>query len=145
MSMSVEQFVANQAQPLPFVDDVDLSGKVAIVTGCNSGIGLEIVRFYLQHNIKHVVAACRSEQRTGAAIAKLLAETKREPEAIRFEQVDLSSLGSVEHFAQRFLASTSKLHILNSNAGTTRLPKKLTSDGFETVCVSQAYQRQNGC
>lgn len=105
--MSRKQFVANQARLLPAVDVLDLYGNVAIVTGCNSGIDFEIVQYYLQHNIKHIIAACRSEHKTCIAINKVLAETKHEQEAIRFKALDLLLfLDSVQQFADRFMAST---------------------------------------
>jgi len=111
------------------VDDIpDLSGKVAIVTGANSGMGLETARELARKNAT-VVLACRSRERGGRAIESLRAGIP----AARAElmQLDLASLASVRAFARGFRASHDRLDILVNNAGVLLAPHSTTEDGFE--------------
>lgn len=105
------------------------TGKIAIVTGANSGIGyptaLELARAGAQ-----VIIAGRSEAKGLAAAAAITAEL---PAAkISFELLDLASLASVASFAARVSASLPNLDILINNAGVMMLPvRQTTQDGFE--------------
>ncbi|KAH9037558.1 NAD(P)-binding protein [Lactarius hengduanensis] len=115
------------------VDEIpDLTGKVILVTGGNTGIGKETVKQLLVHNAK-VYLAARSAQRANEAIAELKNETGRE--AI-FLQLDLSDIPAVRKSAQEFLSKESQLHVLINNAGVMMLPK-------EQVTV-QKYDMQFG-
>src|SRR5690348_1763688 len=92
----------------------DLSGKVALVTGANSGIGLETAR-ELARKGALVVLACRSEARARAAMTDIVAGV---PGAqLEFLPIDLSDLGSVRAAAQAFNARHARLDILCNNAG----------------------------
>lgn len=105
------------------------SGKIAIVTGANSGIGYETA-LELGRAGAHVIVACRDAARGQAALAQLQAAAPRASFAL--EQLDLADLSSVRAFAQRFLATGQKLDVLVNNAGVMALPKReLTVDGFE--------------
>lgn len=96
------------------VDDIpDLTGKVAIVTGGNTGVGKETVKALLKHNAK-VYLAARTATKANAAIADLKNETGKE--AI-FLQLDLADLTAVRKSAEEFLLKESQLHILINNAG----------------------------
>ncbi|KAI0032686.1 hypothetical protein K488DRAFT_49359 [Vararia minispora EC-137] len=90
----------------------DLSGKVTIVTGGNTGIGKETAKALLSHGAK-VYIASRTVEKTKAAIEDLKQATGRE--AI-FLQLDLSDLVSVKKAAEVFLRHESMLHILFNNA-----------------------------
>ncbi|KAI0058525.1 NAD(P)-binding protein [Artomyces pyxidatus] len=101
------------------VDDIpDLSGKVTIVTGGNTGVGKETVKALLAHNAK-VYLAARSEERAKAAIEELKTLTGKE--AI-FLKLDLSDLKSVKASAEEFLSKEKELHILFLNAGIMACP-----------------------
>jgi NAD(P)-dependent dehydrogenase (short-subunit alcohol dehydrogenase family) len=106
------------------------SGKFAIVTGANSGIGyhtaLELARAGAE-----VVVATRNATRGEAAVARIKTAV---PHALaRFEALDLGCLASVRDFAARIKASQGTLDILVNNAGVMALPRRrLTVDGFET-------------
>ncbi|KAH8814642.1 hypothetical protein DL96DRAFT_419356 [Flagelloscypha sp. PMI_526] len=91
----------------------DLSGKIALVTGGNTGIGYCTAKALLEHNAK-VYLAARSEVKAMAAIEKLKSETGGK-EAI-FLQLDLGDLVGIKRSAQEFTRNESQLHILVNNA-----------------------------
>lgn len=105
------------------------AGKLAIVTGANSGIGyytaMELARAGAE-----VILACRSEAKGNAAVARIMAEI---PGAkVKFEALDLASLASVHGFASRIKEAYGALDILVNNAAVMMLPKReQTADGFE--------------
>lgn len=105
------------------------TGRIAIVTGANSGIGLETARVLAQKGA-HVVLACRNQEKGEAACADIL---QGAPHAkVEFQQLDLSSLQSVNTFAEGFTAAHPRLDLLINNAGIMMLPSLgRTVDGFE--------------
>ncbi len=106
----------------------DLSGKTYLVTGANSGLGLETVRA-LAGAGGHVALACRDLGKAGTAIDGI----KKDQPKVSLEslELDLSSLASVEAFANAWLASGRPLHALVNNAGVMALPERRTAEGFE--------------
>ncbi|CAG8766652.1 33085_t:CDS:2 [Gigaspora margarita] len=90
----------------------DLSGKVAIVTGGNTGIGFVTARELARKNA-HVFVASRSKDRGEPAVELIKKETKND--AVEFLQLDLQSLNSVKLAAETFLARNLPLHILNGH------------------------------
>jgi NAD(P)-dependent dehydrogenase (short-subunit alcohol dehydrogenase family) len=109
-------------------DMPELGGKVALVTGANSGIGLEAA-LGLARRGACVVLACRDPDRARAAREHI----EREVPGARVETLalDLASLVSVRQAAQRFADSHERLDILCNNAGVMAIPRTLTADGFE--------------
>ncbi|KAI9434778.1 NAD(P)-binding protein [Lactarius indigo] len=101
-------------------DIPDLTGKVILVTGGNTGVGKETVKQLLVRNAK-VYLAARSSQKANEAIAELKNETGKE--AI-FLQLDLSDIPGVRKSAQEFLSKESQLHVLINNAGVMMSPKE---------------------
>jgi len=110
-------------------DDMpDMSGKIAIVTGANSGIGYETARELARHGAR-VTLACRNQEKGEAAVAGIREEN---PDAdARFASLDLSDLASVRSFADAFRDQESALDILCNNAGVMMCPPSKTADGFE--------------
>ncbi len=109
-------------------DIPDLKGKIAIVTGANSGLGyytcLELAR-----KGAHVVLAARNKERGKAAVEKILKEI---PGAdLQFMKLDLANIESVKYFADAFLEEYEKLDILVNNAGLMAIPLQRTEQGFE--------------
>ena len=108
----------------------DQSGRTAIVTGANSGLGLSTARELARHGA-FVVLACRNMSKGEAAVAQIAREV---PEAkLELAALDLSSLAAVEQFAQTFHAAhgTGGLDLLVNNAGLMAPPRGETADGFE--------------
>ncbi|NVB40790.1 SDR family oxidoreductase [Pseudenhygromyxa sp. WMMC2535] len=113
-------------------DDIpDLQGKLAVVTGANSGLGLETTRALVGHGAK-VVMACRSQAKADAAMAELKEDLGEAiAERLEFRALDLASLESVRSFAADLLAAHPRLDLLINNAGVMALPRRETADGFE--------------
>ncbi|KAF7296233.1 Short-chain dehydrogenase/reductase family protein [Mycena chlorophos] len=98
----------------PERDIPDLTGKVIIVTGGNTGIGYETVKQLLLKNAK-VYLAARSAEKANTAIEALRAETSSKGTAV-FLALDLSDLESVKKAAAEFLEKDAKLDVLINNA-----------------------------
>jgi NAD(P)-dependent dehydrogenase (short-subunit alcohol dehydrogenase family) len=107
----------------------NLTGKVAIVTGANVGIGLETVKELLMRNAR-VIMACRNLDKGQAALETVVRETGCNQ--VTLKQLDLSSMASVRKFATEILAEESALDILVNNAGAATRTKVMTEDGLET-------------
>jgi NAD(P)-dependent dehydrogenase (short-subunit alcohol dehydrogenase family) len=105
------------------------SGKLAIITGANSGIGFHAARYLAEAGCE-VIMACRSLERAEQARQQILASL---PLArLEVQQLDLADLDSVRTFAQRFVASARPLDLLIDNAGVMALPQRTpTKQGFE--------------
>jgi NAD(P)-dependent dehydrogenase (short-subunit alcohol dehydrogenase family) len=110
-------------------DMPSLAGKLAIVTGSNSGLGYQTALALAGAGAETIVAA-RSRDKGEAAVARIRAV---HPEAkVSFEPLDLGSLAAVAAFAERIAAVHGRLDILVNNAGVMALPQReTTEDGFE--------------
>ena len=106
----------------------DLSDRVIMVTGANSGIGYEAARAFAQHGA-HVVLACRNRTKADAAVADIRASAS-DP-SVEVLEVDLGDLDSVASAAKQFLSDHDRLDILVNNAGLMALPHQRTAQGFE--------------
>ena len=107
----------------------DLTGKTAIVTGGNSGIGYSTA-LELARNGACVVIATRSKVRGEAAVTRI--KTAYPAAKVQAEVLDLADLSSVEAFAVRFMVAHPVLDILVNNAGVMAIPKReVTRNGFE--------------
>ncbi len=106
----------------------DMTGRVVIVTGANSGLGLETTRGLAARGA-HVVMACRDADKTRDAITAIRATD--DCAKLEFLQLDLAHLMSVRNFAQQFSMRHQRLDILCNNAGVMALPLRRTEDGFE--------------
>ena len=106
----------------------DQTGKVAVVTGGNGGLGLETVR-ELARKGAHVVIGARNLDKAAKAEADVKAEIPGASLEVR--KLDLSSLASVEEFATAVLAAHRTIDMLFNNAGVMATPEWKTEDGFE--------------
>ena len=105
----------------------DLSGRLYIVTGANSGSGLATTEQLVRQGAQ-VVVACRRIT-AGEEATKHLTNERGSVEVI---ELDLNRLASVRRFVTVFKAKHDKLHGLVNNAGVMNTPKGRTKDGFET-------------
>jgi NAD(P)-dependent dehydrogenase (short-subunit alcohol dehydrogenase family) len=109
-------------------DIPDQSGRIAIVTGANSGLGYVTSRELARHGAR-VVLACRNEERAAQARDRLLAEV---PSAeLELRTLDMASLASIRSFADGVQASCPVIDLLINNAGIMAIPRRETADGFE--------------
>ncbi|KAI8639081.1 oxidoreductase [Parasitella parasitica] len=107
----------------------DLTGKVVIVTGANSGVGQETARVISSAGAK-VIIPCRTLQKSQEAIA-YIQETVPNADLVPME-LDLSDLSSIKLFTNAFLDLKIPLHVLINNAGIMGCAQSTTKDGFET-------------
>lgn len=109
-------------------DVPDQTGRFAIVTGANSGIGLETTR-ELARNGATVLMACRDRDRAERAAEDVRRDV---PDAeLPIERLDLASLESVRSFADA-TAEYGSIDLLINNAGVMAISRQETDDGFET-------------
>ncbi len=125
--MTVQSAFTREATALEVIAGHDLSGKVAVITGGASGIGLETTRALL-HAGARVLVAVRDPERAAEALATLEAQ----PGQLDTVTLDLASLASVREAAAQVLSMTKEVHLLFNNAGTMATPFGHTTDGFET-------------
>jgi len=127
---SFRQRYDGSTRALQILHGQDLSSKVAVVTGANSGVGFEVARALALHGA-HVVFACRNQGKAAKAINSIL---QHRPQAqCSFLQVDLASLASVRQFGKRLCIQHPRLDYLVLNAGVFALPFTTTQDNVETM------------
>lgn len=127
MSHTIDK--TTSADDLLKIYNIRLDGKVVIVTGSNTGIGLATARSLASVGAKVIIPSRTLEKSQGAV--KVIKETVPQADLIPM-QMDLSDLSSVRKFAQDFLQLDLPLHILINNAGIMATPKSFTKDGFES-------------
>ena len=116
------------AQPRWTGDSVgDVTGKRIVVTGGNSGIGLEAARL-LAGKGADVVIACRNLAKGQTAVDDIRTTTAANVELL---ELDLADLTSVEVAAEEYVKRFDRLDVLVNNAGVMALPFRQTVDGFE--------------
>jgi NAD(P)-dependent dehydrogenase (short-subunit alcohol dehydrogenase family) len=110
-------------------DIPDQTGRVAVVTGANGGLGLETARALAEKGAD-VVMAVRNQEKAAAAVADI---TSTVPGAkLELVSLDLGSQASIKKAAAQILESHDTIDLLINNAGIMGIPERKTSDGFET-------------
>lgn len=117
-----------QATTWGLKDVPDQSGKTALITGSNTGIGFATASMLAQKGVE-VVLACRSPDKGAAALARLGAEVPRAK--LHLVQLDLAKLDSVRTCAAEVNERFEKMDLLINNAGLMMPPLQCTADGFE--------------
>lgn len=105
------------------IKEIDLTGKIAIVTGGNTGIGLETVKTLSQAGATVIVPA-RDIEKARRNLTGI--------NNIELEELDLAEPNSIKSFAEKFLLSKRPLHILVNNAGIMWVPLRRDLRGFES-------------
>jgi NAD(P)-dependent dehydrogenase (short-subunit alcohol dehydrogenase family) len=109
-------------------DIPDLSGRTAVVTGANGGLGLETARALAAAGAT-VVMAARNQTKAAEAAESIRALT---PDAsLEIVPLDLGSLASVRTAAEQIVAAHPTIDLLVNNAGVMGIPERATEDGFE--------------
>ena len=109
-------------------DIPDLSGRTAVVTGANGGLGLQTA-LALAGAGAHVVMAARDPAKTAAAEERIRVSS---PSAsLEVVPLDLGDLSSVAAAARSVLARHERVDLLVDNAGVMAMPRRTTADGFE--------------
>ena len=105
-----------------------LDDKTVIITGANTGIGLETAVELSKRNAR-VILTCRSVKRGETAAVEV--KKRSGNDNVVFVQLDLASLDSVRNFAAKILKEEPRIDILINNAGVDCLEGSLTVDRFE--------------
>ena len=110
------------------MDIKQLAGKTAVITGANSGIGLEATKVFVDRGV-HIIMAVRNEEKAKAARTSILND---QPQAqIEIMNLDLADLSSVHAFADKVKERVESLDFLINNAGVMTPPYSKTKEGFE--------------
>ncbi|KAL8645995.1 MAG: hypothetical protein Q9226_007053 [Calogaya cf. arnoldii] len=112
----------------PFTD------QTIIVTGSNTGLGLEAARHYVRLGAAKVILAVRSLEK-GSAAKKSLEETENRPGVVEVWHLDLSSYDSVKQFAQK-AKELPRLDVLLENAGIATREFRVTEDNESTITTN---------
>lgn len=138
--MDIRQRFDASSNALQVLHGRDLSGKIAVITGSNTGIGYETARSLAFHGCL-VVLACRSVEQANEAAKKIQAEKPESKTDVM--ELHLDRLQSVKEFAENFTNKYGKLDMLILNAGVFAIPYSKTEDGYETLFqvnyLSQVY------
>ena len=109
-------------------DAPDLAGRTAVITGANTGLGLEVAKVLAAHHAR-VVLAVRNPGKGAEAAAAITALT---PGAeVTVQPLDLTSLASVRAAAEGLRSAHERIDLLINNAGVMWTPPSTTADGFE--------------
>ncbi|KAK6518871.1 hypothetical protein TWF281_003562 [Arthrobotrys megalospora] len=127
---------SQHTKPPSFPKDLDLVGKVAIVTGSNTGLGFESSRQFLQLGLSRLIMAVRSMERGEEAAVKL--RTLFPNATIDVWVLDMASYSSIQAFVSRVESQLPRLDIAILNAGVSRLAfaKNESTGHEETVQVN---------
>jgi NAD(P)-dependent dehydrogenase (short-subunit alcohol dehydrogenase family) len=109
-------------------DIPDQTGRVAVITGANTGLGYETAAALADHGAQ-VVLAVRNLDKGKDAAARITAQSPGANVAV--QELDLTSLDSIRAAAEQLRAEHDRIDLLINNAGVMWTPKSTTKDGFE--------------
>ncbi|EXL42890.1 hypothetical protein FOCG_14458 [Fusarium oxysporum f. sp. radicis-lycopersici 26381] len=122
--------------PYPETKD-DLSDKIMIVTGSNTGLGFEASQHLLRLGVGKLIMAVRSLDKGEKARKELLQLTKRSPESIEVWHLDMASYESVKSFSARAIAELPTIDVVLANAGLATSDKfSMAEDNERTITVN---------
>ncbi|WP_409428134.1 SDR family NAD(P)-dependent oxidoreductase [Mycobacterium sp. SMC-11] len=109
-------------------DVPDQTGRVAVITGSNTGIGYHTAEILAGHGAL-VVLAVRDLEKGDAAAKRI--HTANPQARVEVQELDLSSLASVREATEAISTAHPRIDLLINNAGVMYTPKQRTDDGFE--------------
>lgn len=109
-------------------DIPDQKGRVAVITGANTGLGYETAAALAERGA-HVVLAVRNLEKGKEAAARIAAQSPHADVAL--QELDLTSLASIRDAAEELRSAHDRIDLLINNAGVMWTPKSTTADGFE--------------
>lgn len=116
----------------PKHDIPNLEGRVAVVTGGNSGIGEAIITALAQHNPSKIYLVARSLPKAEEAVSRIRATSSAAASAnIDILLLDLASVDSIKKAAARVISEAPRLDLLHLNGGIGMNPHDITKDGYE--------------
>ncbi len=133
----VTTFLYSQFFGTPHYPTHDFSGKTIIVTGSNTGLGLEAARHFARLNCEKLILAVRTASKGEQAKESILASTQRTSDCIEVWPLDLSSTASVKAFASK-AQSIERIDVLLENAGIMGLEWSVSPEGNESILQTNA-------
>lgn len=144
MPFSALQVLRNQWTSLPTPSSLgyDLTGRIALVTGSNVGVGLETARHFASLGAKKVILGVRTVEKGDKAREEILdglrkAGKDKLPE-VEVWELNMASFESVKAFAKRAEKELDRLDVAVLNAGSVTDRWTTTKDGYETMRVFSA-------
>ena len=129
------QFLRGQLFQTPTLPKTDLTGQTIIVTGANTGLGLDACKHLVRLHVSHLILACRSLSKGEAAKEKILASAPKPNTKIEVWPLDLCSYASVLDFAGR-CNTLSRLDTVVENAGVSFNEYSTAEDNETTITVN---------
>jgi len=128
-------FIRSQLFETPPYPTEDFTGKTIIVTGANTGLGLEAARHFTRLNCAKLILGVRTVSKGQAAKESILESTKRPSDCIEVWDLDLNSTASVKAFAAR-AQSLERVDVLLENAGISTNEWALKEGYEQTIQVN---------
>jgi len=110
------------------LEGIDLTGRLALVTGATSGLGAETARALASRGAQAVITG-RNMDKAATVVSDIKTSTGNDK--VEIEELELDSLDSIRASAERFLTKYDALNLLVNNAGGMACPPGKTADGFE--------------
>jgi retinol dehydrogenase-12 len=136
----VKQFLHGQLLETPALPTTSLEGRTILITGANSGLGLEAAKHILRLDASHIVLACRSLSKAESAKAEILKSAPSASKSATSTQISCYALqmddfSSIAAFAEKVSSSITRLDTVILNAGVDLKEFTLTPSGYETTLV----------
>ncbi|KAL9094942.1 MAG: hypothetical protein Q9165_002892 [Trypethelium subeluteriae] len=125
------QFIHSPPDPIASFD-----GKIIIVTGSSSGLGLEACRSLVRRGVSRIILACRNVEKAKAAARDIQATTSCSTDILQVWQLDMSSYASVQAFSDRVESELPRLDVLLGNAGLGTREFRITEDNEEMITTN---------
>ena len=132
----VKQFLHGQLLETPTLPTTSLEGRTILITGANSGLGLEAAKQVLRLNASHIVLACRSLSKAEAAKTEILKSASSASKTASSTQIScyelqMDDFSSIAAFAENISSSIARLDTVILNAGVDLKEFTLASSGYE--------------